>query len=142
MNELRRPFRIVDNDLIPQRAILLVEDPNCGAIASFVGTVRTSNKGRDVEALEYEVHESMALTQFAKLEATLREKHEVHHIAIDHRRGVVPVGGISVVIAISSPHRKNALAACAEAIEILKSDVPIWKKEIFRDGQSEWVQGS
>jgi len=142
MNQLRRPFRIVENNLIPQHAILLVEDPNCGAIASFVGTVRASNKGREVEALEYEVHETMAMAQFAKLEATLREKHEFHHIAIDHRSGVVLVGGISVVIAVSSPHRKSALAACAEAIEILKSDVPIWKKEIYRDGESEWVQGS
>jgi len=142
MNHLRRPFRIVDNDLIPQHAILLVEDPNCGAIASFVGTVRASNKGRDVEALEYEVHESMALTQFAKMESALREKHDIHRIAVDHRRGVVPVGGISVVIAISSPHRTGALAACADAIEILKTDVPIWKKEIYQDGESEWVQGS
>ena len=142
MNQLRRPYRILDSLLIPQHAILLVEDPDCGAIASFVGTVRATNKDREVECLEYEVHESMAMEQFGKMEATLREKHGIHHIAIDHRRGVVPVGGISVVIAVSSPHRKASLDACAEAIEILKSDVPIWKKEIYRDGGKDWKQGS
>jgi len=142
MNQLRRPYRIVDTNLVPQHAILLVEDPDCGAIASFVGTVRATNKEREVQHLEYEVHESMAMEQFARMDATLREKHGIHHIAIDHRRGVVPVGGISVVIAVSSPHRKASLAACAEAIEMLKSDIPIWKKEIFQDGEAEWVQGS
>ena len=142
MNQLRRPYRIVDSNLIPQHAILLVEDPDCGAIASFVGTVRATNKEREVQHLEYEVHESMALEQFAKMEATLREKHGIHHLAVDHRRGIVPVGGISVVIAVSSPHRKASLAACAEAIEILKSDVPIWKKEVYRDGGEDWKQGS
>ena len=142
MNELRRPFRIVDSELIPQHAALLVQDPECGAIASFVGTVRATSGAREVDALEYEVHESMALRQFDKLATTLREKHGVHHVAIDHRRGFVRVGGISVVIAVSAPHRAGALAACAEAIEILKADVPIWKKEIYTDGESEWVQGS
>ncbi|MHC4952529.1 MAG: molybdopterin synthase catalytic subunit [Planctomycetota bacterium] len=141
MNELRRPFRIVDQELIPQHAALLVQDPDCGAIATFVGTVRATNKGKEVQRLEYEVHESMTLRQFDHLDKTLREKHGIHHIAIDHRRGVVPVGGISVVIAVSAPHRKAALDACAEAIEILKSDVPIWKKEIYPDGH-EWMKGS
>ena len=142
MNELRRPFRIIGHDLIPQHAALLVQDPDCGAIASFIGTVRGSNNERDVQHLEYEVHESMALRQFEILATTLREKHGIHHIAIDHRRGVVPVGGISVVIAVSSPRRKASLDACAEAIEILKSDIPIWKREVYRDGSSEWMKGS
>jgi len=142
MSELRRPFRIVDSELVPQRAALLVQHPDCGAIASFVGTVRASNNGREVESLEYEVHESMALHQFEKLGTNLREKHGIHHIAIDHRRGLVPVGGISVVIAVSAPHRKGAIAACADAIEILKADVPIWKTENYVDGESARMQGS
>ncbi len=141
MNELRRPFRITDRALIPQHAALLVQDPDCGAIATFVGTVRATNKDRDVVHLEYEAHEEMAIQQFVRLKQALREKHGVHHVAIDHRKGIVPVGGISVVIAVSAPHRKAALAACAEAIEILKADVPIWKKEVYTDGH-EWRQGS
>ena len=142
MNELRRPFRIVNADLIPQHAALLVQDPACGAIATFIGTVRSTNNERAVQSLEYEVHESMAIRQFEIMAQTLREKHDIHHIAIDHRRGTVPVGGISVVIAVSSPRRKASLAACAEAIEILKSDVPIWKREIYSDGSTEWMKGS
>jgi len=141
VNELRRPFRIVDKDLIPQHAALLVQDPGCGAIATFIGTVRATNEGREVVHLEYEVHESMAIKQFERMEEALREKHGIHHLAIDHRRGVVPVGGISVVIAASAPHRNAALAACAEAIERLKADVPIWKKEVYPDGHV-WREGS
>jgi len=142
VNQLRRPYRIVDRDLIPQHAALLVQDPDCGAIATFVGTVRATNGGREVTHLEYEVHESMALHQFRRMEESLRGTHGIHHLAIDHRRGKVPVGGISVVIAVSAPHRKAALAACAEAIEVLKADVPIWKKEFYRDGESAWIRGS
>ncbi|MHC4940619.1 MAG: molybdopterin synthase catalytic subunit [Planctomycetota bacterium] len=141
MNVLRRPYRILDKDLIPQHAPLLVQDRDCGAIATFIGTVRGTNKDREVSHLEYEVQEPMALKQFAKMEEKLREEHGIYHLAIDHRKGIVPVGGISVVIAVSAPHRKAALAACAEAIEILKADVPIWKKEVYPDGH-EWRQGS
>jgi len=142
VNELRRPYRLLARNLIPQHAPLLVQDRECGAIATFLGTVRGTNKGREVTRLEYEVHETMALAQFARMEAALREKHGIYHLAIDHRRGAVLAGGISVVIAVSAPHRKAALAACAEAIEILKADVPIWKKEIYADGESAWIQGS
>ena len=141
MNELRRPYRILDRDLIPQHAPLLVQDRDCGAIATFIGTVRGTNQDREVRHLEYEVHESMAMKQFQRMEERLREEHGIFHLAIDHRKGVVPVGGISVVIAVSAPHRKAALNACAEAIEILKADVPIWKKEVYPDGH-EWRQGS
>ena len=135
-------FLIIDDPLQTDAAFEAVRDPVCGAIATFVGTVRGVNDGREVARLEYEVHESMALKQFAHLATRLREDHGAWHIAIDHRRGVVEVGGVSVAIAVSSPRRRNSLAACAEAIEHLKRDVPIWKKEIFSDGEHRWVQGS
>ena len=93
------------------------------------------------QSLQAVSFEQMALKQFAKMEEKLREEHGIYHLAIDHRKGIVPVGGISVVIAVSAPHRKAALAACADAIEILKADVPIWKKEVYPDGH-EWRQGS
>ena len=134
-------FRILETELDPGEAPQFVRDDACGAIATFVGTVRGTNKGRPVEYLEYEVHDSMAIRQMERLAATLRDRHGVHGVAIDHRRGVVPVGGVSVSIAVSSPHRHASLAACAEAIEILKSDVPIWKKEMYPDGH-EWRKGS
>lgn len=138
---MKDDFRIVDGALDPAAAFEAVRDPACGAIATFAGTVRGSNEGRSVLRLEYEVHETMALRQFARLTAALRERFGVHHVAVHHRRGVVPVGGVSVVIAIAAPRRQPALAACGEAIERLKRDVPIWKKEVFEDGH-RWVEGS
>ena len=134
-------FRIQDEELDSAPALEAVRDPACGAVASFLGTVRGHTDGKPVKYLRYEVQESMALRQFERMAAHLRERHGVHHVAIHHRRGHVPVGGVSVVIAVSSPRRAGALAACAEAIEHLKKDVPIWKQEVFPDGH-RWVEGS
>ena len=134
-------FRIQDELLDPAPAFEAVRDPACGAVASFVGTVRGNSDGKPVLHLHYEVQESMALRQFERMAEALRAGHGIHHVAIHHRRGQVPVGGVSVVIAVSSPRRKSALAACAAAIEQLKQDVPIWKKEVFADGH-RWVEGS
>lgn len=136
----RDDFRIVDTELDPSPAFAAVRDPSCGAIATFLGTARGENEGRKVLRLEYEVHESMAMKQFQKLAAALREK-GAWHVAIHHRRGVVPVGGVSIAIAVSAPRRRAALEACAEAIERLKKDVPIWKKEVYPDGHL-WREGS
>ena len=137
---VRDDFRIVDTELDPSPAFEAVRDPSCGAIAIFVGTARGENEGRKVLRLEYEVLESMALRQFGKLAAALREK-GAWHVAIHHRKGVVAVGQVSVAIAVSAPRRKAALEACAEAIERLKKDVPIWKKEVYPDGHL-WREGS
>jgi len=134
-------FRIQDEPVDPGPALEAVYAPACGAVASFVGTVRATSDGRDVRHLFYEVHESMALKQFARMAEELKRAHGVRHVAVHHRRGHVPVGGVSVAIAVSAPRRGNALAACAEAIERLKQDVPIWKKEVFSDGH-RWVEGS
>jgi molybdopterin synthase catalytic subunit len=136
----RDDFRIVDTELDPSPAIAAVRDPKCGAIATFLGTVRAENEGRKVLHLEYEVHETMAKKQFARLAAALRER-GAWHVAIHHRRGRVAVGSVSVAIAVSAPRRKSALDACAEAIERLKKDVPIWKKEVYPDGHL-WREGS
>ncbi len=136
------PFLITGDELDPAPVLAAVRDAACGAVASFVGTVRGNNDGRGVLRLEYEVHESMALRQFERMAAALTERHGIAHFAVHHRRGVVPVGGIGVALAASAPRRGAALAACREAIELLKKDVPIWKKEIFADGSHRWVEGS
>ena len=138
---MRDSILIVDGELDPAAALEAVRDPACGAIATFVGTVRDSSDGRTVLHLEYEVHESMAVKQLTKLAARLRERHDVWHVAVHHRRGHVPVGGPSVAIAVSAPRRKSALGACAETIEALKKDVPIWKKEVYPSGH-RWMEGS
>ena len=138
---MKDSFRIWDDTLDAGVAFEAVRDPACGAVATFVGTVRDHNDGKEVLHLEYEVHESMALKQFERMASALRESHGVWHVAIHHRRGHVPVGGPSVVVAVSAPRRVAALGACAEAIEHLKKDVPIWKREVFPDGH-RWVEGS
>jgi len=135
-------FRIVDGELDAGAALDAVRDPACGAVASFVGTVRGENDGREVLRLEYEVHESMALRQFERLDEDLRTRFGVARLAVHHRRGVVPVGGVSVTLAVSAARRGPALDACRAAIERLKADVPIWKKEVFADGTHRWVEGS
>jgi molybdopterin synthase catalytic subunit len=134
-------FRIWDDDLDASAVLEAVRDPDCGAIAGFVGTVRGRSEGQEVLELFYEVHESMAIHQFERLAQRLKESHGVRHVAVHHRRGQCLVGDISVAIAVSSERRRHALAACSDAIERLKKDVPIWKKEVFHDGH-RWVEGS
>jgi len=135
-------FRILAEAIDPAHTLAAARDDGCGALATFIGTVRDHNEGKTVVRLEYEVLESMAIKQFEKMAAQLRERHGIENIAIDHRRGVVEVGGVSVAIAVSAPHRRAALGACAEAIESLKTDVPIWKKEVYADGTHVWREGS
>lgn len=114
------------------------ESDDAGAVASFVGTVRRSSRGRDVVRLEYEAYEEMAEEMLARLAAGLKAKHGLCEVAIHHRVGVVEIGDASVVIAVSAPHRAAALDACREAIDTLKETIPLWKKEFYADGE-EWI---
>ena len=109
-----------------------------GAIATFTGTVRNRSRGRDVVHLEYEAYEGMAEQVMADLATRLTERHGLHAVSIHHRVGRVDIGEASVVIAVSAPHRAEALAACKEAIDELKVSVPLWKKEIY-EGGGEWI---
>ena len=114
------------------------ESDDAGAVASFVGTVRRHSRGHEVVRLEYEAFEEMAEPMLARLAADLTERHGLCAVAIHHRVGVVEIGEPSVVIAVSAPHRAAALDACREAIDTLKETIPLWKKEIYADGE-EWI---
>lgn len=115
-----------------------VRDDRAGAVSTFVGTTRGTFDGKVVVRLEYEAYEEMALKQLAALCHTVRAKHpDVLHMAVHHRLGVVAVGEASVVIAVSSAHRREAIEACHFAIDELKATVPIWKREVYADG-STW----
>ena len=113
-------------------------DERAGAIATFLGTVRAHSRGRDVIALEYEAYEEMAEEVMAEIAEEVQARYDLCKVAIAHRLGRVEVGETSVAIAVSAPHRQDALAACAEAIEALKARVPLWKKELYADGE-EWI---
>lgn len=135
-------FRLSEAPLSVEAAVAEVRDDGAGAIATFIGTTRAHSRGRDVLHLDYEAYEGMAEQVMADLAGELMLRHELCRVAIHHRIGRVEIGDTSVVIAVSSPHRFAALAACREAIDELKVSVPLWKKEVYVGGE-EWIgQGS
>ena len=135
-------FVLSDKPLSLDAAVRAVADDAAGAIATFTGTVRERSRGRDVIRLEYEAYEGMAEQTMAELGAELKARYDLCEIAIHHRTGPVEIGEPSVVIAVSAPHRADALAACRDAIDTLKETVPLWKKELYEGGE-EWIgQGS
>jgi MoaE-MoaD fusion protein len=131
-------FRVTEEPLSLDTAVAEVADERAGGIATFTGTVRRQSRGREVLYLEYEAYAEMAEDVIAQLAAELDETHDLCGISIHHRVGRVEIGEPSVVIAVSAPHRQDALAACREAIDRLKETVPLWKKEVYGDG-SEWI---
>ena len=135
-------FRLSEEPLSLEDVVREVASDDAGAIATFTGTTRARSRGRDVVRLEYEAYEGMAEAEMERITADLKARHSLIDVAIHHRVGVVGIGETSVVIAVSSAHRADALAACAEAIDTLKGTVPLWKKEIYVGGE-EWIgQGS
>jgi molybdopterin synthase catalytic subunit len=131
-------FRLTHGPVNLTSVLVEVVDDRAGAIATFLGTVRAHSRGRDVTALEYEAYEEMAEEVMAQIAEELRSRYDLCKVAITHRLGRVEVGETSVAIGVSAPHRQDALAACADAIEELKARVPLWKKELYADGE-EWI---
>ena len=131
-------FRLSEDPLSLEAVVGEVTSEHAGAIATFVGTTRAFSRGRPVRYLEYEAFEGMAEQEMERIAAELRTRYELHEVAIHHRIGRVDIGERSVVIAISAPHRADALAACKDAIDTLKETVPLWKKEVYEGGE-EWI---
>lgn len=131
-------FRLSEQPLSLDAAVAEVASDEAGAIATFVGTTRARSRGRAVVRLEYEAYGGMAEEEMARIAAELRERYALVEVAIHHRVGVVEIGETSVVIAVSAAHRADALGACRDAIDTLKSRVPLWKKEVYEGGE-EWV---
>ena len=131
-------FRLSEEPLSLEAAVAEVGRDDAGAIATFVGTTRRRSRDRDVLYLEYEAYEGMAEQVMETLAETLKGRHDLCEVVIHHRVGRVEIGETSVVIAVSAPHRADALAACREAIDELKVSVPLWKKELYEGGE-EWI---
>jgi len=127
-----------DTPLSLERVAAEVSSDDAGAIATFVGTTRAHSRGREVIRLEYEAYEGMAEAEMERIAGELQQRHDVIDVAIHHRVGPVEIGETSVVIAVSAPHRQDALAACRDAIDRLKEMVPLWKKEVYEGGE-EWI---
>ena len=131
-------FLLSEEPLSLDRVVDEVRDEQAGAIATFTGTTRISSRDRTVTHLEYEAYEGMAERVMAEIAKGLQSRYELSAVAIHHRLGRVGIGETSVVIAVSAPHRQDALAACKDAIDELKEHVPLWKKEVYSDGE-EWI---
>ena len=124
--------------LDPEKTTALVRKDANGAVVTFLGTTRDSFEGRRVVMLEYEAFDEMAINKLEEIRRELQAEFQIEDIAIAHRIGSVPIGEISLVVAVASPHRLEAFQACHQAVNRLKETVPIWKKEIYEDG-SRWV---
>lgn len=115
-----------------------VADPAAGAVVTFTGLVRDHDGGRDVIALEYQVHPSAGRI-VAEVAAEIAGRDGVIAVAVTHRYGLLGIGDIAVVAAVSSAHRGTAFAACGDLIDEVKKRIPIWKRQVFVDGTDEWV---
>ncbi len=132
--------RITDQPIDHATITESVRSDQAGAVCSFLGTVREMTGDRRTTSLEYEAYPAMAAKKLDELEAEARSRWPVQEIALVHRVGHLPLGEISVAIAVSCPHRDQAFDACRWLIDTLKVEVPIWKKELWADGSEEWVQ--
>ena len=131
-------IKISNKPLNPQLATGFVTNELCGGIVTFVGTARKFTKGKEVLRLDFEAYEPMAIKEMEKIANRILIEFPAEKVAIHHRVGSVGLKEIAVVIAVACPHRKAAFQACEFAIDTLKQTVPIWKKEIFEDGEV-WV---
>ena len=134
-------FRVTDGPLDLGALVEEVRDPSAGAIATFVGTTRDRSRGRTVTHLEYDAYPEMAERKMRQILDEVAQRWPEQRAAIVHRVGKLEVGEASVVIAVASPHRGESFEACRYVIDRVKQEVPIWKKEVFTDGEA-WVEGS
>ncbi len=134
-------YEIVAGPIDAAAVVARAAASGAGAISVFHGVVRDNSLGRRVQYLFYEAYPPMALKELARLESEVRARWQIEAMAITHRIGRVEVGEASVVIAVSSPHRREAIEACHYAIDRLKQTVPIWKKEYWEGGEI-WIENA
>ncbi|QYO67837.1 molybdenum cofactor biosynthesis protein MoaE [Leptolyngbya sp. 7M] len=133
-------FAITFAPLSLDEAYRRADDPANGAVVVMSGMVRDNTDGKAVVALEYQAYEPMAIAVFQQIAAEIRQTWpDVTHVVIHHRTGKLQIGEISVLVAVGCPHRSEAFAACKYAIDTLKHQAPIWKKEHWADGSTSWV---
>lgn len=134
-------LRLQPEPLNIDAAFAFLQTPAAGGISLFVGTTRQWTGKKETAELEYEVYAEMALEEMRRLAAEAREQWPVEKAVVLHRLGIVPPAEASVVCGVATPHRAEAFAACRFLIDRLKEDVPVWKREVYTDGRTEWVEG-
>ena len=135
MSAARLTTRTIDTGAL----IRAVEGPDHGAVSTFLGTVRNSNDGRDVDGIDYSAYDAMADAEMNRIVAEAVDRFPGIAVALEHRIGTLRIGDVSVAIACAHAHRGPALDATRYVIEELKRRVPVWKREHYLDGTSEWV---
>jgi molybdopterin synthase catalytic subunit len=131
-------IKLKNTPLDPQECIDFIGSDSAGGSVVFIGTVRNNTKGKSVVRLEFEAYEPMAISEMRKIAEQAQARWNCEKISIHHRTGSLDISEIAVIIAVATPHRKAAFEACEYCIDTLKETVPIWKKEIFEDGEV-WV---
>jgi len=134
-------IKITEKPIDVQKVIDTATSLGAGAVNVFVGTVRNTANGKNVLWLEYEAYEAMAVSEVKKIIQEAEQRWGLLGWAISHRIGTLRPGEVSVAIAVSTPHRKNAFEACQFIIDKLKERAPIWKKEVIEDGE-EWISAN
>src|SRR5215212_117557 len=135
---IRDMFKIVEGPIDLAQLAEAVRTDECGAVCTFLGVARLYSRGREVIHLEYEAYPEMAEKKMAEIAEEIRERWGTDRVAMLHRTGVLAIGEASVGIAVASPHRREAFEACQYAIDRLKTIVPIWKKEVWSNGE-QWI---
>jgi molybdopterin synthase catalytic subunit len=133
---------IVDDPIQPDEVLRRVGDDEDGAVVLFLGTVRNHHEGRAVQGLTYEAYDGMALSVLQELVAKTAEKLPGGRVAAVHRRGELKVGDVAVAVAVSSPHRGPAFDGARRLMDELKRTLPVWKREHYVEGESDWVAGT
>lgn len=133
-------FEVTPEPLDPEKLVSHVRQDEAGAVVLFYGVVRDNNKGRRVDHLEYDAYPEMAEKVMRDLASEILGRFPVTDIAIQHRTGRLEIGEASLLIAVSSPHRKEGFEAAAALVDRFKEVVPVWKKEVWEGGE-EWIEG-
>ena len=132
-------IKISDKPIDIQACIDAVQSERAGAIDVFIGTVRNHNNAKEVVRLEFETYDVMAVKKMEELASQAYNRWDIEKIVMIHRKGMLQIGDVAVVIAVSTPHRVASFEACQWLIDTLKTVVPIWKKEIYESGE-EWLE--
>ena len=130
---------LTDNPLCTDQITAQVTTPECGAVVLFLGTTRQLTDGRETVTLSYTAYAPMAQSEMEKLEQLARSRWPIGQCVLVHRLGEVPVGQASVAVAVSTPHRRDAFEAASWLMDQIKQLVPVWKKEHWATGSSQWV---
>ncbi len=136
----KRVYKITTDKIDPGALFEWTLKPHHGAVVTFAGTVRDNTDGRRTLRLEYEAYAEMAEAKMQEVGDEIRARWGIEDVAMIHRVGTIDIGEISILISVATPHRKNAFEACSYAIDRVKQIVPVWKKEIWADGDRKWVE--